>query len=252
MIPWNEHSFLAVWLDGRQTDGRSDEEYYNIEYAMTLRGAIISRNGDIEKRFLIDDSVCDCCQTSLMKTKNGAVVAYRNRTDEEIRDIYTSRFNGSSWSEPAPVYNDNWKIGACPVNGPKLAADDSMVIVAWHTGANSQPAAKYAYSTDIGKSFSDPQVLNDEISLGRVDAEIVNGISYLSWMEKEDNKTVLKVASFDQEKQLEEPQTIATLNESRKTGFPQMELLKDELIFAWTQHDSSGTDIITRKMPIKR
>ncbi|MDZ7659099.1 sialidase family protein [Fodinibius sp.] len=226
------------------------EKYYNLDYAMTLRGALISNSGDIKKSFLIDDSVCDCCPTSLAKTNNGAIVAYRNRTEDEIRDIYTSRFNGEQWSDPKAVFNDNWKINACPVNGPKLAAQDSMVSIAWHTGANDKHTAKYAYSADQGTTFSEPIILNDSTSLGRVDTEIYKGISYLTWMEKGESDAVLKMASFDKDKQINQTKTVAKLNESRRTGFPQMERLGNALFFAWTHPDSTGTKIITKKMTL--
>jgi len=250
MIPWDSDSFLAVWLDGRQTEGRSDEDYYNIDNAMTLRGALINRNGKIKQRFLIDDAVCDCCPTSLAKTSDGAIVAYRNRTNNEIRDIYTSQFNGKEWTNPKAVYNDGWEIGACPVNGPKLAAEDSLVTIAWHTGTNDNPTSKYAYSMDNGTSFSEPVILNKGTSLGRVDAEIYRGISYLSWMEKTGAKTMLKMASFNKDKAITKSNTVANLNESRSTGFPQMEQIENNLVFAWTNPDSTQTEVITKKMAI--
>ena len=248
MVPWDDETFLVVWLDGRKTDGRSDEDYFNITFAMTLRGALINKEGDILRRFLIDDSVCDCCQTSLVKTTDGAVVAYRNRTDNEIRDIYTSRFDGEEWSSPNAVYDDGWKVGACPVNGPKLAARDSLITIAWHTGATNTPTSKYAYSIDSGNTFSKPITLNDRTSLGRVDAETYEGVSYLSWMEKGKNTALLKMATFDGDKQISQPKTVAKLNESRKTGFPQMERVNEILFFAWTKPDSTGTEIITQKI----
>ncbi|WP_445666090.1 sialidase family protein [Fodinibius sp. AD559] len=250
MVPWGEDTFLVVWLDGRKTDGRSGEEYYNLDYAMTLRGALIDRDGNIQERFLIDDAVCDCCPTSLIKTSEGAIVAYRNRTDNEIRDIYTSRFNGEEWTSPKAVYNDGWEIGACPVNGPMLAAEDSLVTIAWHTGANDNPTAKYAYSVDSGTTFSEPVILNDSTSLGRVDAEIYKGISYLSWLEKGKNKALLKVASFNGGNQINQSKTVAKLSESRRTGYPQMEQMGNALFFAWTQSDSTGTKVITQKMSL--
>ncbi|MEL7834547.1 hypothetical protein [Fodinibius sp. Rm-B-1B1-1] len=248
MIPWDDDSFLAVWLDGRKTDGRSDEDYYNLDYAMTLRGAVINQNGEIEERYIIDESVCDCCQTSLIKSGDTVIVAYRNRTENEIRDIYTSRFDGQQWSNPEAVYNDNWEIGACPVNGPKLAAEDSLVTVAWHTAAQGTPTAKYAYSTDKGQTFEKPIKLNKGRSLGRVDTEIIDGRIYVSWIEKNNTETKLKVSTFSGQEKLEKTQTIATLDESRKTGFPQMEQLGNNLIFAWTNPDSAQTKIVTKKL----
>lgn len=83
MIPWDNDTFLAVWLDGRQSANRTDEQYFELDYAMSLRGVFLSTSGEIEESFLIDDAVCDCCPTSLVKTPEGALVADRDRTEEE-------------------------------------------------------------------------------------------------------------------------------------------------------------------------
>lgn len=251
MISWDENTILAVWLDGRRSANRAPDEYYDISQAMTLRGALISRNGEVEQSFLIDESVCDCCQTSLVKTDDGAVVAYRNRTDQEIRDIYTSRFDGTSWSSPKTVHRDSWKIGACPVNGPKLAAADSTVLVAWHTGANDKPTAKAAVSMNNGISFDKPIKLNSKESLGRVDAAIHHGSAYVSWMEKDSTHNEvanLQLTSFGIQDNRVQTRTVGQLSSSRKTGFPQMELVGSDLFFAWTTVDSSGTSITTKRL----
>lgn len=250
MIPWDEDTFLAVWLDGRQTANRADDDYYNLKYAMTLRGAFIDKNGEISEKFLIDDSVCDCCQTSLIKTGDGAVVAYRNRTDEEIRDIYVSRFDGEQWSDPTAVHNDGWKIGACPVNGPKLAASDNSVAVAWHTAAEKNPSAKVALSSDRGETFGAPITVSTSESIGRVDATVHNGKTYVSWMEKSDKGTYLKIRSVGNSGSPSKPATITAISESRKSGFPQMERLGNRLYFAWTRVDSAGTQLQTKSMPL--
>ncbi len=248
MIPWDDNTILAVWLDGRRSANRTPDEYYDISKAMTLRSALISTAGEIEQEFLIDESVCDCCQTSLIKTDSGAVVAYRNRTDDEIRDIYLSRFDGTLWSKPTAVYQDDWKIGACPVNGPKLAASGSSVLVAWHTAADDKPAAKASISTDYGNSFGKPVTLNEHESLGRVDAAIQNGKGYVSWMEKSPKSKELanlQLASFGIPDTAFQTKTISQLNSARKTGFPQMEVAGDQLIFAWTAIDSTTSTVKT-------
>ena len=35
----------------------------------------------------LDPKVCDCCQTAAAVTDDGPVVVYRNRSDQELRDI---------------------------------------------------------------------------------------------------------------------------------------------------------------------
>ena len=51
-----------VWLDGRETGtGRDEHDHHGF---MTLRAAMIAADGTLEPARLIDDSVCDCCQTA--------------------------------------------------------------------------------------------------------------------------------------------------------------------------------------------
>jgi len=68
----------------------------------------------------------------------GPIVAYRDRSDTEIRDIYVSRSVGSNWSQPVAVHRDNWQIAACPVNGPALSADGTAVALAWFTAKGDE------------------------------------------------------------------------------------------------------------------
>lgn len=242
MTPMNDHSFLAIWLDGRQTEERSDEDYFNLDKAMTLRSATIDTGGSVTNRELIDDSVCDCCPTSMVMTDEGPVAAYRNRTDDEIRDIFVSRYIDGSWTTPDAVYNDNWKIGACPVNGPKLSSDGSTVGLAWYTAADGIPAVKVARSSDYGATFGDPVTIHNGSTLGRVDVVIAGSeTAYVSEINKRGEYHHLTVhrVSFDtgELRSFE----VAKVSGSRNSGFPQMEWRNDELVFAWTEVAEDNT-----------
>ena len=247
MVPWDSDTILAVWLDGRQSAHRSEKDYYDLDYAMTLRGALISTAGKVERKFLIDDAVCDCCPTSLIKTTDGAIVAYRNRTDNEIRDIYISRFNGVNWSDGIPINDDGWKIGACPVNGPVLAARDSLVGITWYTAAHNRPVVKAALSTDNGRSFRKVHRVSKQASAGRVDLAIHKQKAYISWMGKANKKAALNYRSihFDKGQKLSEVTTADSIDASRKSGFPQLQIVGNQLIMAWTDLSQSPTTIKT-------
>ncbi|MDZ7806934.1 MAG: hypothetical protein U5K71_07445 [Gracilimonas sp.] len=143
MTPATDSSYMALWLDGRNTLDRAVDDYANMDKAMTLRAAHISTSGDIKQDFLIDESVCDCCQTAIVKTEKGFAAAYRNRSPDEIRDIYTTTLVEDKWAEPKPIHNDNWQIAACPVNGPAIDAYQNTVAVAWFTGASAMIRPKY-------------------------------------------------------------------------------------------------------------
>src|SRR5581483_9127550 len=116
-----------VWLDGRAT---SDALPHPSD-TMSLRAAAFSRAGRQLRETTVDARVCDCCSTSVAVTADGPLVAYRDRSEQEIRDISVSRLSGGRWSAPVTVHADGWRIEACPVNGPAVAARGRDVAVAW-------------------------------------------------------------------------------------------------------------------------
>ena len=60
---------------------------------MTLRATSYNIDGEILMDKLIDNKVCDCCQTDLGITKNNIpITVYRDRSENETRDIYYSFF----------------------------------------------------------------------------------------------------------------------------------------------------------------
>jgi len=81
----------------------------------------------------------------------GDLLVYRDRTANEIRDIYATRFDGKTWSKPARVHADDWTMPACPVNGPSVAAREKDVVVAWYTAAGDMPTVKLARSAMEGQ-----------------------------------------------------------------------------------------------------
>ena len=76
-VPYKD-GFIVSWLDGRNTYGKGDHGH--AKGAMTLRSAVIGSDGNVEKRSLVDDMVCDCCQTSMTVSQGIPIVVYRDRT----------------------------------------------------------------------------------------------------------------------------------------------------------------------------
>ena len=101
----------------------------------------------------LDLRVCECCPTAAAVTSEGVVAAYRNRSDEEIRDNYVARLVNGKWTTPQAVFADNWKIAACPVNGPALSANGRTVAMTWFTVKQDQGQAYLAFSTDAGATW---------------------------------------------------------------------------------------------------
>jgi len=239
-LPYKEDSFFISWLDGRNTQEKVDGS----RGAMTLRAAEVSAYGQVANETELDARTCDCCQTTAAITDNGPVVIYRDRSEEETRDISIVRQVDGKWTVPGSIYNDNWIIKGCPVNGPKAASLGNNLAVAWFTAAKDQPKVNLVFSNDGGISFDDPIQINDATALGRVDVLLLEkGIAIVSWMQMEDKGAVLKAVKVDNFGNRGEPVLITRLESSRSTGFPQMELAGDKVYFAWTDVSETGSSI---------
>jgi len=240
MVPLTGKKVLAVWLDGRQTADRGHGEYSDPEQAMTLRSAEISQDGTVARMRLIDDMVCDCCSTDLVMMDGEAVVVYRNRTEEEIRDIYISRYNleNGDWSQPKAVYNDGWEINGCPVNGPRIDHRNGKTGVIWYTGVDSTRRVMMAISDDNGQTFEEPNVIADENTMGRPDIAVAeDGAVYTSWFSVLNDKGYIMMRKVSGSGTTSEPIQVGITSAGRRSGFPRMALLNESLLFAWTQTD---------------
>ena len=230
--PFGESQFLVNWLDGRNTTGGHHE---HVGEPMTLRAAIVNPDGSIEDEFLLDDSVCDCCQTSSAMTANGPIVVYRDRTEEEIRDISIVRFEDGKWSAPVSVHQDNWQIHGCPVNGPRVTALNEMVVVAWFTSAGLENKVNLAFSKNNGLDFDNPIRIDTGNPLGRVDVVLIDKHNaVIIWMEVEEDITYIKLRKASVTGELGETITLTKTSESRASGFPHMAVLNEKIYFAWT------------------
>jgi hypothetical protein len=177
---------LAAWLDGRAK--KSGSPAHDSAKARADAQQLYARVlGDSGPDTLVDPSVCDCCQTALTAFPDGtALIAYRGRTAEEVRDIRVARFRGQRWDEPRPLNNDDWRITACPINGPRLASDGGRVAVAWFTAADNEPRVLASFSPDAGTRFLMPLRVDRGQPAGHADTLILHdGALLVTWTEND-------------------------------------------------------------------
>jgi hypothetical protein len=224
-----------VWLDGRLTV--KDREHG----PMTIRyGAYDAQWKQISDRG-IDAKVCDCCTTSIAMTTDGPVVVYRNRTDNEIRDIYVSRYENAAWTAGKPVHDDGWRIEACPINGPVISAHGRDVAVAWFSAPNNQGRAFAAFSNDAGRTFGNPIRLDDGSSLGKVDIEMLDdGSAVATWIEFANQRAQLRMRRIERSGAKSAPVTIAGASGGRVGGVPRLARAGNEVVFAWVETPENG------------
>lgn len=229
-------AFGALWLDGRNMSqaGHAHEAGAARE-GMTLRFASFSAEGVRQEETLLDALTCDCCPTNVARAASGWVAVYRDRSAEEIRDIYITRRTDTGWSTPQPVHEDNWRIPGCPVNGPVVAADGDSVAVAWFTAANDQPQVRLAFSDDGGETFSAPVRIDEGLPLGRVAVVWHSQQGVLAaWLERTGARSALLLRRVSRDGTLRPAQRIVALPAGRASGFPQLILDGGDLIVAWT------------------
>ena len=223
-----------VWLDGRQTVDSANDN-------MSIRAATFDSTGAQRDERLVDDRVCDCCPTSVAVTSDGPIVAYRDRSGDEIRDIAVSRLINSAWTAARIVHDDHWQIEACPVNGPALSADGRRVAVAWFTAAGDQGRAFVAFSDDAGATFGEPIRVDDSGATGRVGVALTgDGSAVVSWMERVDRSTALRFRRVARSARRGPARNVPAADGSRPTGYPRMIRRGNEILFAWTE--SHGDD----------
>ena len=249
ITPNNDKGFFITWLDGRNT---IEKELDGSHKPMTIRFAEITNNGDIINESELDAATCDCCQTSISMTNNGPIVVYRDRSNKEVRDIYSTRNIKGVWETPALLNNDGWVINGCPVNGPKVVSSLKNLAIAWFTVVNDKPIINVSFSKNDGDSFQKPIVLNDNGAIGRVDVAFLNNKEVVvSYMEFDDLGTYLRIKKVSIDGKVSKPITISKIDGGRNTGVPQLELLNDEIFIVWTSSNNGVNQLKSVKLNSK-
>ena len=237
----NNKGFYVSWLDGRNTILKGPEGQHN---PMTIRFAEVTNRGEIINEKELDSATCDCCQTSITGTDNGPVVVYRDRSENEIRDIYITRNINGLWETPVPVHNDGWIINGCPVNGPKVASNLNNLAVSWFTVSNCRPIVNLSFSKSNGEDFESPIKINDLDATGRVDVVFINAKDVLvSYIEGDDNGTFLRIKKVSIDGKVSVPITISEIDGGRNTGVPQLEKFNDKIVIVWTVFENGKNQL---------
>ncbi|MFT6753630.1 MAG: hypothetical protein ACJA2O_003826 [Candidatus Azotimanducaceae bacterium] len=247
MLPMADDNTFITWLDGRLTKTKDDRGELG---GMTLRAGVFDRRGNIQEDWLLDELTCDCCQTNAAMTDVGPVVVYRDRTIDEVRDIYITRLENNVWSKPVAVSHDNWVVAGCPVNGPDVSAKNGLMVVSWFSAKNDRSEVKLAYSHDAGKTFGEPVVVAQNSTNGRVGVTILDsGIVAATWLETENQNAKIMVAYYGQNTTLLSSFVVAETKSSRRSGFPMVESIGDDVYLTWT--DISGSaKVNVAKIPL--
>ncbi|HJR70086.1 MAG TPA: hypothetical protein VKA43_08610, partial [Gammaproteobacteria bacterium] len=240
LFAWND-AIGAFWLDGRELAEWSFDEPDKL-LGTSLRLARLDRTGAVVAREIVDELVCDCCQPDMVMTAAGPVVAYRDRTPDEIRDIVVRRHADGAWGEAVAVAVDGWHIEGCPVNGPVIAAAGDSVVVAWFTAAGNNPRVRFARSSDGARSFMPAVDIDGAGSFGQAGLLLErDGRALVTWWRRAAGGGLdLALRTVGADGALGEVRVLAHSTEAQPVDVPQLIAAGDDALVAWTTLAAGG------------
>ena len=262
----SEHGFVSffrdqsdigvVWLDGREMpldDKKYQKNNGDHGNGMTLRSAKISHENEFYDEEVIDHLVCDCCQTDIAQTDTGPVLVYRNRTEQEYRDIYFSKMTDGIWESGSSVFDDGWEIGGCPVNGPSVSAKGQKVYVTWFTQAQGFGEVKFKSEIDEGESSKVAVIDKGLQVLGNVNSSIVSDDNIaLSWLRStQENKIELVVAMLDLKTASIKELILDEFDANQRLSVPQLVYSQGELFLSLSKFKGMEQNFYASKLDIR-
>ena len=207
---------FAAWIDKRNLAAAH-------RAARTYDGAALafawSTGGkDFAVTRIAKDNTCECCRIGVaFAGPHKPVVMWRNMYPGSVRDHAVMTFDGEKQGPVNRVAVDDWKIEACPHQGPSLAVDASGAYHAtWFTDGARRQRLFYARSTDGGKTFSTPmQVGNNDRQPSRPFVLAAGGTLWLAWKEFDgEQSTVNLMQSRDAGATWSNPRVAATTTDA--------------------------------------
>ena len=237
LLRWPDGRLFVTWLDGRinarGANGASGASLPTDD--MTLRSTLVDEDGRLSEETELDARVCTCCPTAAVRAGEAVVLAYRDRSEGEIRDIAIRRHDGQGWNETKSLHRDGWEIAGCPINGAALASDGERVAAVWFTAAEDRPNLLLAFSGDGGRTFGEPIDIDDGRPIGRTDVVLLaDGTALASWLESTAFGEELRYRRVLADGSVEPSRTLARSATGRTMGFPRLLRQHDMILVAWT------------------
>jgi BNR repeat-like domain len=180
-----------VWLDETYIKGAGR----SVKYRQTLP------NGTLSNEIIVDSSACQCCRTNLfVDTDKNYHIIYRDLLDDGSRDIshVVSKDGGKTFGDFKVVFDDKWKVNACPHTGPGVTQVGKDIYTAWFTGKEGDSGVRMA---KIGSGK-----LMDKIETNRAkhpQVGVLNNQLVMTWdqsMQKDDKFfTKIGIRVFDKQ-----------------------------------------------------
>lgn len=244
-----EHGFVAAWasskgvqiawLDGRDLAPRGGDGH--------LMVATIA-NGVMSNERMLDARACECCPTSVVSAGDVTLLAYRDRSPEEERDIAVIRELADGTLAPSTlVHHDQWPLRGCPVNGPSLDAKGAAAVVAWFTEAELTPRVLVAFSMDAGATWSEPIAVDSEMPAGHADVVMLDdGSAAVVWARHAQDGEAVLLRRVMPDGRMGQPLTL----DENAHGLPQVERVAEGLLVAYDTRSATPPGLGAKVVPL--
>jgi hypothetical protein len=232
----------AAWLDGRNNGPH--EHMSGPPVRQDIYHAVWGADGTAVET-MVASNVCFCCKTALVSRGDEVYVAWRHLFPGGVRDIAVARSSdrGKTFSAPVRVSLDNWKIDACPDDGPAMTLDARGALdITWPTMVKDRVGIFEASSTDGGATFtprvridsgtaaaSHPRIAASASAVAIVWDELANG-ARRAWVRV---GTAAPIA----------------LNAEGAASYPAVAATKNGFIAGWTEQQGETSVLRTRVIP---
>ena len=223
-----DDAVLVVWIS---EDAHSAGNYL-------LRSARLTRNGRWQDIQQVDGRTCSCCHPAMTTHDGQILLAYRDRSMQEIRDMALSRYQNGRWSTPSSIHHDGWQIHGCPVQGPSISAAGEGFVTVWFTAAQNLPAINMAAQLASGNRVF--KQLQDKTASGFVDSVALPGQRVaMLWMSQEAGRAQhLNLQTIDLKDGRLSTRVIRKMAH-RVIGFPSMQSFQQGVYIAYESDHKS-------------
>jgi len=235
-----------TWLDSRKFETEKD--------GSSLYFAKTKGSSGFQNQKPIVGSTCQCCRTDIyVENERNIHIAFRNIGEGSIRDMYSvvSTDNGTIFSQPKIMSEDNWKLEGCPHTGPSLGTDSKDLSVVWFTGAKSGSGIFYKKLNDE-ISFIENKVLVSQTGKHPQMVVIENGNTYIVYEDYylEDGTSysllVLHIISSDGSKR----EVVLSQPKTNNDHAVITKLNKNRLLVSWTNTVVGKTQVVYKTIEL--
>jgi hypothetical protein len=260
----DDGSVHVAWLDGRQADAGeaavdtvmpaatppASEHHHHHDLAP--RQDIFHSTWAGEARPLetrVASNVCFCCKTAILTRGHDVYVAWRHLFDGGVRDIAIAHSSdeGRTFGAPVRVSADNWKLDACPDDGPSMVFDSQGTLhVVWptlvHDSDHDRIAIFHANSVDGGATFTPRERVDGARKTNPSHPRVAagpHGTVAIVWDELIDGRRQVSARLWGTT-----DKAIRILSRATASSYPFITSSGSQYVVAWSEDAASGSRVV--------